>query len=229
MRIWAKKLRSFWVQDVSFITLLILLLFTIFILPVLFEDYGGLGLSLFKLALLVLFFVGIWSTTNPYLMIASVSLFTLQLIFNIIEWTVLDYDIYYMSKITSILNTIVFIIINLVLLFRDDNFNINRVIGAVNVYLLVALAGSFLFEIIFYYYGSSLAGNISLERNDNDYHHYIYFSLVSMTTVGFGDIYPVNMAARMLSVFLSAVGILYPAVIIAKLVSASSVKAHNDK
>lgn len=229
MRNLANKLRSFWIQDVSFTTLLILLLLTIFILPVVYEDDSELGLSLFKIALLVLFFVGIWSTTNSYLLITSISLFTLQLVFNIVKWLSPEIDIYFMSKLTSIANTVVFIIINLALLFRDDNFNVNRVIGAVNVYLLVALAGSFFYEIIFHFYGSSLEGNISLEENGNDFHHYIYFSLVSMTTVGFGDIYPVNMAARMLSVFLSAVGILYPAVIIAKLVSASSVKAHNDK
>lgn len=42
---------------------------------------------------------------------------------------------------------------------------------------------------------------------------------MSLTTVGYGDIYPDGMAARMLSVMLSAVGILYPAVVIARLVS----------
>lgn len=143
MRNLANKLRSFWIQDVSFTTLLILLLLTIFILPVVYEDDSELGLSLFKIALLVLFFVGIWSTTNSYLLITSISLFTLQLVFNIVEWLSPEIDIYFMSKLTSIANTVVFIIINLALLFRDDNFNVNRVIGAVNVYLLVALAGSF--------------------------------------------------------------------------------------
>jgi hypothetical protein len=47
----------------------------------------------------------------------------------------------------------------------------------------------------------------------------VYYSLVSLTTVGYGDIYPDGMAARMLSVMLSAVGILYPAVVISRLIS----------
>jgi len=45
-----------------------------------------------------------------------------------------------------------------------------------------------------------------------------------MTTVGFGDVYAVNTAARMLAVFLSAVGMLYPAIIIARLVSIASME-----
>jgi hypothetical protein len=44
---------------------------------------------------------------------------------------------------------------------------------------------------------------------------------VSLTTVGFGDLYPVQIMAKMLSVFLSTIGILYPAVVIAKLVASS--------
>lgn len=52
--------------------------------------------------------------------------------------------------------------------------------------------------------------------------------------MGFGDIFPANHAARMLSVGLAAVGILYPAVVIAKLVSLGAdhrgfKRAGNDK
>jgi len=56
---------------------------------------------------------------------------------------------------------------------------------------------------------------------DDDFAEYIYFSMVSLTTVGFGDLYPINIMSKMLSVFLSTVGILYPAVVIAKLVGES--------
>ncbi|MCX2454391.1 potassium channel family protein, partial [Pedobacter sp. PLR] len=103
--------------------------------------------------------------------------------------------------------------------FRNAESNTYRVIGAVNVYLLFALMGAFAFEILKIQTGKSIAGNINLQNNDADYATYVYFSLVSLTTVGYGDIYPDGMASRMLSVLLSAVGILYPAVVIARLVS----------
>jgi len=47
----------------------------------------------------------------------------------------------------------------------------------------------------------------------------MYFSLTSLTTVGFGDIVAENMAVKMLAVFLSAAGMLFPAIVLARLVS----------
>ncbi len=46
-----------------------------------------------------------------------------------------------------------------------------------------------------------------------------YFSFVTLTTVGYGDITPVALGARSLSMLEALVGQLYPAVIIARLVS----------
>ena len=48
---------------------------------------------------------------------------------------------------------------------------------------------------------------------------WIYFSFVTLTTVGYGDITPVALGARSLTMLEALVGQLYPAVIIARLVS----------
>lgn len=97
--------------------------------------------------------------------------------------------------------------------------NAHRIIGAINVYLSLALAGAFGFEIIHLVIGSSIGGSIDLVVGDEDYGSFIYFSLTSISTVVFGDLFPANIEAKMRSVFLSVVGMLYPAVVIAKLVS----------
>ena len=49
--------------------------------------------------------------------------------------------------------------------------------------------------------------------------NFIYFSLVTLTTVGYGDILPVHAAARSMATLEAAVGQLYPAIILARLVS----------
>lgn len=72
-----------------------------------------------------------------------------------------------------------------------------------------------------------MKGDVELVSADEDFADYLYFSLVSLTTVGFGDIQPANAAAKMLSVFLSTIGMLYPAVVIAKLVASASHAARN--
>lgn len=127
-------------------------------------------------------------------------------------------------KIVFALNTLAFIYNNFKLLFRDEEFNFERVLGAVNVYLLIALLGAFLFELIQLFFDSSIKGEVVLVGTDRDFAEYIYFSFVSLTTVGFGEIFPANQSARMLSVFLSTIGILFPAIVIARLVSLGKTK-----
>jgi len=61
-----------------------------------------------------------------------------------------------------------------------------------------------------------------LTGKDSDHVHFIYFSLTSLTTVGFGDVYAVNTPARMLATFLSTLGVLFPAIVIARLVGLAS-------
>ena len=119
---------------------------------------------------------------------------------------------------SRIANALVFIFINLQLLFRDNIVNAYRIIGAVNVYLLMALVGALSLEVIHATSGVSIGGNVLLSGKDDDYAQFIYFSLASLTTVGFGDIHAVNASSRMLATFLSTVGVLFPAIVIARLV-----------
>jgi voltage-gated potassium channel Kch len=116
-------------------------------------------------------------------------------------------------------NIISFLIINIRLLFRNDSYNLFRVIGAINVYLLIALAGAFSFEIIHIIKGNSIQSSMHPLDKALDYSDYIYYSLVSLTTVGYGDLIPMNTATKMLSVFISAIGMLFPAIVIALLIS----------
>lgn len=146
-------------------------------------------------------------------------LFLTQLGLRLLRFSDFDFEFYLAERIVGILNMMVFIFLNISLLFRDHEVNVYRIIGAVNVYLLVAILGSLLFEIIYLTTGTGIGGDVVLEGIDKDFALYIYFSLVSLTTVGFGDLYPIQIMAKMLSVLLSTIGILYPAVVIARLVS----------
>ncbi len=209
-----RSFRAYWVQDVSFVTLLLMLIFTIFIMPTLLE-LDLVEMSSFDIMLSVIFFVGIWSADQPKLILSSTALFLLFIYAKFLY--PVQHSIFEM--VVACLCMLINILINFRLLFRDGNFNLERVLGAVNVYLFFALLGAFLFDLIYLIFGSSLTGNVTIAGGNIDLVHYIYFSMVSLTTVGFGDIFPANFAARMLSVALAAVGILYPAVVIAKLVS----------
>ncbi|WP_100626859.1 potassium channel family protein [Algoriphagus formosus] len=212
---------DYWLTDASFSILLFVLLFTVFVLPILIE-YGHIDMLYVNLVFLFLFFTGIWSSKKKIFIFLTTGLFFTQLGLRLLRFSDFPVEFYLLERIVGILNMIIFILLNISLLFRDREVNLYRVIGAINVYLSVAILGAFVFEIIHLTTDSSIAGgDRPLLGLDDDFAEYIYFSMVSLTTVGFGDLYPINVMSKMLSVFLSTVGILYPAVVIAKLVGES--------
>lgn len=221
------RIKDYWVSDASFVTLLLILFFIVFVMPLLIDHEYDSVLFL-NIMFIVLFFIGIFSAKDKPLIVLTSILFLSHVVLKFIRFSEMPYEFYFLERIVGLLNLLVFIFINIRLLFRDDQINLYRVGGAVNVYLLLALLGAFLFEIIHLKTGESITGNVSLRGDDEDFAMFIYYSLVSITTVGYGDIYPANMASKMVSVFLSATGILYPAVVIAKLVSSASEKKTNS-
>lgn len=212
------KFTDYWLTDASFSLLLVILIFTVFILPILI-DYGKVEIIFVNTVFLFLFFTGIWSSREKGLIILTSLLFIAQLGLRMLRFSDIPVEFYLLERIVGIANMIVFILLNIRILFRDDEVNVYRIIGAINVYLLVAILGAFLLEIIHITTGHSISGDELLTGQDKDFVYYIYFSLVSLTTVGFGDYVPTQIMAKMLAVFLSTIGVLYPAVVISKLVS----------
>ncbi len=221
MRNLVRKFQAYWLADASFVTLLVMLIAAVFVLPVIME-ISGHGVLLFNILLLSVFFSGIFSTRSVGLMSVSAILFSIHLALRLIRFGENPYSFFVLENVIGIANTLVFIYINLRLLFRDQIVNSYRIVGAVNVYLLLALMGALTLEVIHAATGASLAGNVALSGTDNDYVYFIYFSLTSLTTVGFGDIYPASTSAKMLATFLSTLGILFPAIVIARLVGLAS-------
>ncbi len=223
-----ENFRKFWIEDFSFILLLFILVFVVFVLPSMMS-YIPNGDLILNINLLLLFFIGIFSAIEKKWIVATSILFSSHLILKLIRFSNLPLDFYIIEKYISLLNIVVFIIINFRLLFRDQSVNSFRIIGAVNVYLLFGLMGSIVFEIIDSTFQNSLSVELAIDTNEANYPTFIYYSFVCLTTVGFGDIIPLNPITKMFSVFLSALGILYPAVVIARLMSYVNLKTENEQ
>ncbi len=103
-------------------------------------------------------------------------------------------------------------------ILRSDVQIADRVFTAISVYLLLAITFANLHELVFKLEPAAYRFPEEASTGE-DPGTMLYFSLVTMLTLGFGDIVPVNPFARMLTVFEAFVGAFFIAILIARLVS----------
>ncbi|MCZ6860479.1 MAG: potassium channel family protein [Alphaproteobacteria bacterium] len=87
--------------------------------------------------------------------------------------------------------------------------------GALGLYLLIAITWAVSFAVIEYL----VPGSFAAEETPIPWSRYLYFSLTTMTTLGYGDILPTGSFARVWATMEAVTGTLYIAVLVARLVS----------
>ena len=102
--------------------------------------------------------------------------------------------------------------------FRHGRVNYHRIIGAILLYLLVALAFGTLYVFVGLWIPNSFKG-MTFEDDLTLANSAIYLSLVTLTSTGYGDIVPLHPIARSLCNIESIIGQLYPATLLARLVT----------
>ena len=103
--------------------------------------------------------------------------------------------------------------------FRSGGINIYRIYGAVAVYMLLGILWGEFYVMVYLLDPSSFYFDPSTQRGEPPISELIYFSFITLTTLGLGDIVPVSPVARSMVTFESLVGQLYPAVLLARLVT----------
>jgi hypothetical protein len=103
-------------------------------------------------------------------------------------------------------------------LFEQEDADTNMILAAILVYLLAAVAFAQVFEIIEHVQPGSFSGVPDGGHPRELGNALLYFSLVCITTMGYGDILPISNIARPLAVLEGVFGTLYLAVMISRLV-----------
>ena len=125
------------------------------------------------------------------------------------------------ASLATLLCLISLTLVVLVRVFRDSgSVTTSRVQGAVAAYVLFGITWSILYRFV----DLCLPGAFSLPATHGmtlaeQRETFAYFSFVTMTTLGYGDVTAVHPVARMFVVFQALVGQLYPATLLARLVS----------
>jgi hypothetical protein len=109
-----------------------------------------------------------------------------------------------------------YMIVNILLfIYKQDEVTVDLIVGAAVVYLLMAVMWTFIYRVV------EIANPGSFTISATDIHErlrFTYFSLVTITTLGYGDIVPTTGLASSLATLEAVVGQLYLVTTVAWLV-----------
>jgi hypothetical protein len=216
-----KPLFPFWVEDrgLSFF-LVFLVLVTIFVPMVHLSRYGRIGLGL--MFALMLFSGTVASIRNRVLMYLIIALTVLEFTADLI----VEFDPSFghpgWDTALKISGLAILVVMTLRQTFRPGPVSVHRVMGGIAAYLLIGVTWAFGYKLLMEkrpdaihfqtFVGGIPTGEPSL---------LMYFSFSTLTSVGYGDAYPVHRIARSLATAEALIGQLYPAILIATLVGLS--------
>ena len=95
---------------------------------------------------------------------------------------------------------------------------VHRVLGAIALYLNIGLMFATVYRLIWYFIPDSLT-NIPGGAAWQAYGTILYFSFVTLTSTGYGDVTPVHPLVRTLANVEAIIGQLYPATLLARLIT----------
>lgn len=211
-------LRGYWSTDRSLTVLLVSLILVIFVI----QPLGALGIG-GRLVMTVFFSLilisgvgavaksGLTTKVVGGLVVASLG----------IRWTRVWLGGGSLIMSNQLFSSIFCAILSIVVLaqvFRPGRITWQRIQGAVAVYLLLGLAWAFAYELVRLHWPDAFAGAIPDTHGDLT-PQFVYFSFVTLTTCGYGDIAALHPVARSLVTFEMLIGQLFPAVLLARLVS----------
>jgi hypothetical protein len=103
--------------------------------------------------------------------------------------------------------------------FAPGQVTIHRVLGAIVLYMTIVLCFSTGYRLILDFISNAFSSVPEDPNPAKGYASIIYFSFVTITSTGFGDIVPIHPLARSIVNLEAVIGQLYPATLLARLVT----------
>jgi hypothetical protein len=193
-----------------FVSLICMMMFEPF-----FYDYRG-AVFLFNIVLSAIILTSIYAISFR----KKVALIAVFLAFPVlvINWSSPFYAQEWYPYVRDIFSTCFFILIILLILdyiFRQVLVSREILFAAIVVYMLFGV----LWSVIFRFLELCQPGSFHLPHDQSsDFHGiFLYYSFVTLTTLGYGDISPISAPARALAILEAIIGQMYVAVLIARL------------
>jgi len=215
-----KKIKHFWTEDRSLTTLLALLVINLFVLvPMIQEGVGTTPMKDTFFSLLLL--AGLLTMTGQKTLQVGFFLFVALTI--IVHWARIAFGTAWLSGWDALLSMLSLCAFTMVVLWQVNKkgpVTGHRVRGAVAGYLLLGLSCAYAYALIDILIPGAFqmpAADLQSRKAQSD--AFLYFSIVTLTTLGYGDITAVHPVARSVVMMEALLGQLYPAILIARLVT----------
>lgn len=202
-------------EDTSYTKLLVILILAFFIPTILSHWILKLGIAFlfFSLNLVILSSLSIPKITLSILKILAISVFIIDIIVLLTISTYGDYLAIFTNLLQAIFISFAIIVISKKI-FHQKQVTGEVLRGSICVYVMIGFLWAIIYKII-YIIEPQAFNNIQPERFIQQLG---YFSFVTLTTVGYGDISPAYPLAMSLANLEAIVGQLFPAIMIARLV-----------
>ncbi len=213
--------RAGWLQsrDVGLSGLLAALVLVVFVLRPL-VDLGLAGRRLVELAIALVLLLGMWTVWGGRARMAAMSLVVgISEGIRALHWLGDSPRLGPWTGLASAVTIVIFMVLVLATVFQARAVSWRQIEGAVAVYLLFALAWAQLYESVEAVSPGAFVLPQGHASESGWFSPLLYFSFITLTTLGYGDILPAHPIARSLAMIEALVGQLYPAILLARLVS----------
>ena len=208
----------FWVEDRGLTFFLaFLIITTIFVPMVTLSRFGRIGIGL--MFALMLFSGAVATIRKTILMYLVIALTVLELAADLVVEFEPSFGHWGFDTALKISGLAILVVMTLRQTFRPGPVSVHRVMGGVAAYLLIGLTWAFGYKLLMeerpgaIHFQTFIGGLPTSEPS-----RLIQFSFSTLTSVSYGDAYPVHRIARSLATAESLIGQLYPAILIATLV-----------
>ncbi len=133
----------------------------------------------------------------------------------------------FVEEIFGILFLAFMVIVILSFIFGEQEVTSNTIYAAIVVYLLIAIMWAFIYSVLESINPGSFA--ISESQIEVERPLFIYYSFITITTLGYGDITPVTATANSFSFLEAVIGQIYLVVLVARLVGMHIAQSMNRK
>jgi hypothetical protein len=204
----------------SMLALLVLLVGVVFVAPALVDPDGPYWRLVNDVFVLLILAIGVIAVAeHRKLAHLLVALTVIVVALHSTEWMIPRASLPLIRDVSTLCALLVLAVAVGINVFGSGHAVGERVFGAIVLYLMLGVMWAFAYAMVNILIPNAFTEGSGRARVLTDW---VYFSFVTLTTVGYGDIAPVARAARALAMLEALIGQLYPAIIIARLVSLPS-------